>query len=53
METDAAAKPAADGPAAAAKKDEPSSYTLDNPARVVAGQARFVVLPQVRRGGPA
>ncbi|EFJ47427.1 26S proteasome regulatory complex [Volvox carteri f. nagariensis] len=48
METDEA------GAAGGAKKPEaePSSYTLENPARVPPGQARFVVLPTSGRWLP-
>ncbi|PNW70631.1 hypothetical protein CHLRE_17g727950v5 [Chlamydomonas reinhardtii] len=62
METDEAAA-GGDKDKAAAGKDkkepEPSSYTLENPARVTPAQARFVALPAtgrwqpVRAGGPA
>ncbi|GLC33568.1 hypothetical protein PLESTF_001799400 [Pleodorina starrii] len=56
METDDAAAAAAAAAAGGAKKPaaeaEPVSFTLENPARVVPGQARFVVLPTTGRWLP-
>lgn len=40
MDTDAGAKEGGEPSAAAAKKDEPSSFEIQNPARVVPAQVR-------------